>query len=403
MVALTKTDIDAPLWRDSKAIALLMAASLTVMANATISPALPGLEERFADHPDAAFLTRILVPAPSLTVVFFAPLAGLAADRFGKRWMLLTGVLLFVVSGTAGLYLPSLDMILASRLVLGVAVAMIMTAQTALVGDYFTGDKRSTMMGWQTSARNFGGFVFIVSAGWLAVTSPRLPFAIYALAALIFPLIWIAVTEPRLRRHDGQAAKETEVDGHPAWILLLGALAFLQMVTNMTFFIMPTQLPFFLDDQGYDSAAMTGAGLGALTLAGGCAALLYSRIKRTIGHAGAYALGYGMMALGFALLSLGAGSPAIFVGAIAIGIGFAIVMPNFVAIALALAPASRRGLAGGTLTTSVFLGQFLSPFLSIPAISAFGYDGAFQTAALSLATLATVAAVQSQLRRVTHR
>ena len=34
------------LWRDPRAIALLMAASLTTMANATISPALPRLERR---------------------------------------------------------------------------------------------------------------------------------------------------------------------------------------------------------------------------------------------------------------------------------------------------------------------------------------------------------------------
>lgn len=31
-----------PVWQDRRAIALLMAASLTTMANATIAPALPG-------------------------------------------------------------------------------------------------------------------------------------------------------------------------------------------------------------------------------------------------------------------------------------------------------------------------------------------------------------------------
>ena len=41
------------------------------------------------------------------------------------------------------------------------------------------------------------------------------------------------------------------------------------MMTTTIFFIMPTQLPFFLEAFGYDSAAMTGAALGALTLAGG--------------------------------------------------------------------------------------------------------------------------------------
>ncbi|WP_269931044.1 hypothetical protein [Aminobacter sp. HY435] len=71
-------------------MALLLAASLTTMANATISPALPGLERLFADDPNTALLTRLLVPAPSLAVAVCAPLAGLAVDRFGRRLLLLS-------------------------------------------------------------------------------------------------------------------------------------------------------------------------------------------------------------------------------------------------------------------------------------------------------------------------
>ena len=167
-----------PIWRDRRAIALLMAASLTTMANATIAPALPGLERLFADDPNAALLTRLLVPAPSLGVAIFAPLAGIAADRAGRRPLLLFGVILFVMSGSAGLVLPDLPTVFASRLVLGIAVALIMTAQTALIGDYFTGDDRNALTGLQISARNFGGLVFILTAGWVATLSPRLPFAI---------------------------------------------------------------------------------------------------------------------------------------------------------------------------------------------------------------------------------
>jgi len=74
----------APIWQDPRAVALLMAASLTTMANATISPALPGLERLFADDPNASMLTRLLVPAPSLSVALCAPFAGLAADRCGR-------------------------------------------------------------------------------------------------------------------------------------------------------------------------------------------------------------------------------------------------------------------------------------------------------------------------------
>ena len=88
-----------PLWLETAAIALLMTATLKIMANATISPALPALEASFPDEPAAAYLTRFLVAAPSLSVVLIAPFAGLAADRFGRGPLLLAGVLLFAFAG----------------------------------------------------------------------------------------------------------------------------------------------------------------------------------------------------------------------------------------------------------------------------------------------------------------
>ncbi len=386
---------ESPIWRDARAVALLLAASLTTMANATISPALPGIERLFADDPHAALLTRLLVPAPSLSVALFAPLAGFAADRMGRRAMLLAGVVLFVIAGCAGLVLPDLPSIFASRLVLGIAVALIMTAQTALIGDYFTGDDRNALTGLQISARNFGGLIFISLAGWAATLSPRLPFAIYGLAALFLPLIWLAIVEPpRLAAAPG-ALPMNGHDGHWSWRSLLAALVLLQGVTNMIFFVMPTQISFFLEARGYESAVMTGSVLGLLMISGGFSALLYRRVLRAIGPAGIFATGYGAMALGFLLLSRSASPWSLFAAALFIGAGYALVSPNFVAIALDLAPPRSRGLAGGILTASVFIGQFCSPLASTPLIAAHGYDAFYGGTAWLPATLALVAALTS--------
>lgn len=391
-----------PIWQDRRAIALLMAASLTTMANATIAPALPGLERLFADDPNAALLTRLLVPAPSLSVAILAPLAGIAADRIGRRRLLLLGVILFVLSGCAGLVLPDLPTIFASRLVLGIAVALIMTAQTALIGDYFSGDDRNALTGLQISARNLGGLVFILSAGWVATISPRLPFAIYGLAAAFLPLMWLVIVDPP-RLSQGSGAKLAGAgDQQRSWRLSLALLVLLQGATNMIFFIMPTQLSFFLDAQGYDSAIMTGSALGVLMLSGGGFSLLYPRIQRAIGYAGIFALGYGAMALGFLALLLASTTPMIFAAVAAIGAGYALVSPSFVALALNLAPQQKRGLAGGILTASIFIGQFCSPLLSTPLIAGYGYLGLFGSTAVLLAIMAATAVAAGVSKRLSR-
>lgn len=387
-----------PVWRDGRAIALLLAASLTTMANATISPALPGLERLFAADPNAAMLTRLLVPAPSLGVALCAPLVGLAADRFGRRRLLLAGVLLFLAAGSAGLILPNLQMIFASRLLLGAAVALIMTAQTALIGDYFTGDERSALMGLQISARNFGGLVFISLAGWVAALSPRLPFAIYGLAAAFLPLMWKVIIDlPRVVQTGArpvEGAKERR-----SWAVMLALLVLLQALTNMIFFVMPTQMPFFLEASGHGSAVMTGAVLGALMLSGGGFALLYPRIQRATGHAGLFSLGYAAMALGFALLLFARAPLPLFAAAAAIGMGYALVSPSFVALALKLTPPRERGLGGGILTASIFIGQFCSPLLGTPLIARYGYDALFCGSAVLLTVMAAVTGVSAVLLR----
>lgn len=392
-----------PVWQDRRAIALLMAASLTTMANATISPALPGLERLFADAPNAAMLTRLLVPAPSLSVALCAPLAGIAADRFGRRRLLLVGVILFVVSGCAGLVLPDLRSIFASRLVLGIAVALIMTAQTALIGDYFTGDDRNALTGLQISARNLGGLVFILLAAWVATISARLPFAIYGLAAAFLPLMWMVIVDPPRLSPGAGANLADGQDDHRTWQFLLALLVLLQAATNMIFFIMPTQLSFFFEAQGYNSAIMTGSALGVLMLSGGGVALLYPRIQRAVGYAGIFAVGYGAMALGFLLLVLASTAPSFFAAAAAVGAGYALVSPSFVALALNLAPPRKRGLAGGILTASIFIGQFCSPLLSTPLIGSYGYAGLFGGSAALLAIMAVAAVLAGGAGRPSRR
>nr|WMC98651.1 MFS transporter [Aminobacter aminovorans] len=394
--------LERPVWMDGRALALLLAASLTTMANATISPALPGLERLFAGDPNAAMLTRLLVPAPSLSVALFAPFAGLAVDRFGRRLLLLWGVILFAVAGCAGLVLPDLPSIFVSRLVLGVAVALIMTAQTALVGDYFNGDKRSAMTGLQISARNFGGLVFISLAGWVAAISPRWPFAIYGLAIVFLPLMWMVIVDPR--RSQAPGAKATsDAAGHPSFVLLLSLLVLLQALTNMIFFVMPTQMSFFLDAKGYDAAMMTGAILGTVMLSGGSFALLYPRLQRATGYAGIFLIGYAAMALGFLLLVLAAMTPVLFAAAAAIGAGYALVSPSFVALTLNLAPLRHRGVSGGVLTASIFIGQFVSPLFVTPLIAWHGYGTLFGGTALLLATMAIAAGAACAAAKVRRR
>lgn len=388
-----------PLWTDAAAIAVLLTATFKIMANATISPALPGLEAGFAQSPGAAYLVRFLVAAPSLTVVLVAPIAGLIADRFGRTPLLIGGVALFAVTGSAGAYLPDLNSILASRLLLGVAVAMTMTAQVSLVGDLFTGERRNAFMGWQTAAVNFSGFIFIGFAGYLAGISPRLPFLIYAIPILLLPLLVSVGRREKRKGGTGDTARESSAEdaGSRRWLMQALLIAALAMTTVALFFLMPSQLPFYLDRAGFDSASATAISLGTLTFVGGCVALLFKRISGQLGLPLTLSVGYLLMFGGFAALAMEATWTFILSGVALIGAGYAFVQPGFLLLALQVAPPKRRGTVSGFVTTGMFLGQVVSPLLLTPFLQSDGFETVFFAVALVLMLIAILAAVPALL------
>ena len=386
-----------PSWLDAAAIGLLLAATLKIMANATISPALPDLEASFSGVPNAGYLTRFLVAAPSLTVILVAPLAGLLADRIGKGGLLIGGVVLFVLAGTAGAFLPDLQSILISRFVLGAAVALTMTAQVALVGDLFDGPLRSAFLGWQTVAINFSGLVFISLAGVLAAMSPRLPFLVYLLPILLLPLlVKIRRQEKKAVRPDaGNPQVETTSAKRP-WLGAALAVCGLTMTTVMLFFLMPSQIPFYLLESGIDPASGTAVTLGVLMVCGGTTAMLFKRLCDTVGLPAVFAIGFATMTAGFAVIVSLPGWLPVLSGAALIGAGYSLVQPGFFVLALKIAPDNRRGSVSGLVTTAMFAGQVISPLLLTPGLQAFGFQPVFWGAALVFAAFA-VGAVATAL------
>ena len=394
------TTAPRPIWRDPRAHALLLAATLNIMTNATVSPALPGLAAEFAGAPDTALLLPLLVSAPSLTVALAAPFCGAAVDRWGRRPLLVLGVVLFALVGTAGLVLPTLGGILASRFLLGLPMALIMTAQTALLGDIYAGEARGRFSSYQFAAINWGGFVFIMLASTLAGQSARLPFAVYALPLLFTPFMWrvLAGAEAPGRR----PAAGTAGEGRRGWGYVVAVAAGGQILTGALFFLMPTQIPFAAEARGLDGAATTGLVLGTLMLAGGVGALGAQPLRMRFGRAATMALGFAAMGAGFAALAGAATGPAMALAGAAIGAGFGTVSPHFVTLALDAAPAARRGMTAGIVTMSMYLGRFLSPFGSEPMIAAHGFAVTYDATAVVFAVFAVCAAAAGAAHLVTR-
>lgn len=342
--------------RNPALVILLMCATLTVMAGATISPSLPGLQDHFASTPGAGALVPLVLTVPGLAIALMSPIAGFLADNLPKRRLLAAGIVLYVIAGSSGLFLDSIGHILVGRAFLGVAVAGVMTASMSLIASLYTDAERARILGFQAAAMSFGGVVFILAGGFLADLNWRGPFAVYLAPMALIPLIFLKV--PR-----GERVRDPLDDGHAAtgfpwrfaFIIYFGAFA-----NFLVFYTLPLKLPFLVRSLGIEQASVAGMAIALLTLASGLTSLAYGRLRGEIAPGTIAAGAFAILSVCFAVMATLPSLPVVFGLMIFVGIASGTILPNATTWLYSRIPPQMRGRAAGYMTMSVFTAQFLS-------------------------------------------
>ncbi len=377
-------------------LTLLLVSMMTIMASAAISPSLPRLRMAFEGVPGIDLWVRLMVSLPALFTAMGAPLAGVLIDRFGRKRLLVAAVGLYGVAGALPGVLTSLPLILVCRAVLGLAVGGLMTTAAALIADYYTGAERGVVLGRQAAFMGVGGFVFMLGGGLLADMHWRAPFAVYLYAFGVLPLVLFFLDEPEVKRGAAGAAR-VSLPWSTLWLVY--GLAMLGM---MIFYLIPVQLPFLLRRLGVQSSALAGLAVGVSTVVGSVVSLRYARVRQVLGYRSIMAVLFACMALGYVVVGLSQSYAAVVGGLAVSGLGQGLLTPNMANWASEVAPEAARGRVMGLLTTSLFLGQFISPLLAQPLIGAVGLGGTFLTAGGLLSALGGTFGALAWIARPRH-
>ncbi len=371
-----------------KLITLLLTSSMTVMAGATISPALPQIQQFFQNEPNSEFWVKLMLTLPALFTAISAPFAGIIIDRFGRKPLLTGAVILYGLAGGSGCVLSSLTGLLIGRAFLGIAVGAIMTTSIALIADYYQGPKRNQVMGIQAAFMGYGGVIFLTLGGFLADINWRVPFLIYLSAFAVLPLVIFCLTEANVESAQAERlAEDADAKLPVGTIALIYALTFLTMVV---FYMIPVQLPFYLKSLGQVSNAQTGIAIAASTLASAIISMRYGSIKTHLSFQGVLICLYLLMGLGYVTISLAGNYALVVLGLIIAGLGLGLLLPNMNVWLNAKTPISSRGRVLGGLTTCMFLGQFCSPIVSQPIAQQIGLGVTYRVAGVVMWTLAVL-------------
>tara|TARA_R110001599_G_scaffold26390_12_gene93136 strand:- start:5483 stop:6679 length:1197 start_codon:yes stop_codon:yes gene_type:complete len=356
----------APQAGTRQGIIILSASVMPIMAIISLVPVLPMLMREFASVEGSEFLVPMALTIPALCVALFSPVAGWLSDRLGRKTLLVVALLLYAAFGIIPWFLDDLFQIIGARVALGIVEAIIMTVATALIGDYFVGERREKWIALQVAVGSIAAIALIAIGGGLGeLFGSRGPFLLYLVAIPIALAAAMILFEPEVQANDAALAKS----GFPYRAIL--PLVFTTLGVGIVFYTVIVQLGPILELSGAVSPGIIGL-IGAGTNLGvGLGTFAFDRLKDKAGPM-LLALGLAVAAIGYIGIGLSSVLPMIGAFAILACIGSGILLPNMLTWTMRRLPAEMRGRGTGMWTGAFFLGQFLAPIVAASAMQATG-------------------------------
>lgn len=353
---------------------LLFASSMTVMAGAIIAPALTEIANFFPNSSDVVI--KLIITMPALIIAFFGTIMGTLSDKWGRKNLLSYSLIIYGIGGFSGYFIQQIELLLLSRAILGIGVAGIMSIATTLISDYFEGEERNSFVGSQAAFMSLGGVVFLTAGGFLADMNWRYPFALYLTAFLILPFVIAVLYEP-IRENNQQNITDStvkSVDTNNKIIALVYTVGFLGMVF---FYMIPTQIPFLLNERLDISNTLNGIAIALTTLTGAVTSIKYGTIKKRLSFPRIFVTSFLLMAAGYFFVALNETYIGILLGLAISGFGVGLLMPNCNLWLMEVTSIKNRGKIIGGISSTMFLGQFISPLAIGVFISQFNLTYAF--------------------------
>jgi ACDE family multidrug resistance protein len=305
-------------------LAITFATSVAVSGGASLLyPVLPVIAVDLAVDPAEIGLAMAALTAPA---ILLAPLFGVMADLRGRRWMLILGLALFGLAGSAAALAPSFAWLLGLRVVQGVGMSAIMPLTIVLISDLMPLERELRGQGLKVVIDRVGMILLPVLGGLLAAISWRLAFApfLLTLPLALAAFFWM----PETRGADTGTLKSylmrtSQVVREPRLTIAFGT-GFLRFFLDYGLY---TYLPLLLVLR-YGASAATAGWLIALSALGSIfTAISIDRIHASQPAERLLALAFFMSALALAVIALDLPLAMVAGAAFVFGLGNGLISP----------------------------------------------------------------------------
>ena len=173
---------------------------IAVMGIASITPAFPGIIKYFGISTQQV---GWLIAAFTLPGIFLTPVTGILADRFGRKLVLVPSLFIFGIAGFLCSFARDFHSLLAFLFIEGIGAAGLSSINITLIGDLYTGEKRTALMGYNASILSIGTAAYPALGGFIAAFGWEYIFYLPLLAIPLGIFVIFSLNNPEPKDHQG--------------------------------------------------------------------------------------------------------------------------------------------------------------------------------------------------------
>ena len=160
-------------------LAIAFATSIASVSGATLLyPVLPVLAADLKVDEAQIGLVMAAFTAPAIVL---APLFGIMADLYGRRWLLVFGLAVFGLAGAAAAMAPTYEWLLILRAIQGIGASALLPLTIVLISDILPDDREIRGQGIKVALDRVAMIVLPLIGGALAILSWRVAFVPFLL------------------------------------------------------------------------------------------------------------------------------------------------------------------------------------------------------------------------------
>ena len=341
--------------RDAQVI--FAAHAILVMGTVLVSPLIADLARVFAVSEARAGLFIIAYTGTFLVAL---PVAGVVADRVGRKTTIVPGLVLFGIAGAAISLVDGFWAAIALRILQAIGVAFAQPVLVALLGDLYHGARETTAQGVRVALDSALSIVSPFLAGILFVVSWRYPFLAYLVAVPV--AIWLWYVLPDIETGDGRTLGSYLRDlagfvGNRLVGLLLASF----FVRHLLLYGVYTYISVLaITEVGVD-VVVVGLLLSLLSFLKLASSTQVGRLVTHLDTALVVLTGFAMGGLGILAMGLVPTLGMLVVGMALVGLGDGLISPTQKSLVNQLSPPAYRSSSMSVALTATNLGRSLGP------------------------------------------